>query len=247
MGHTLLLEHPAEPCIFIERLNRFTGIAVIRGREERIHITNTGRLHDFLVKGRRCIAYRINGVKLKHRLMAVQHRGGYALIDTRMQMQALEKAIEKGVIPWLAGCRITARNPKTPTSVLDYRLECRGREVLVEVKSAVLEGPSGEAMYPDCPTERGRRHVKEIITLAGESVDAMIIMIAAFPGARCFKPYKEGDPGLYQELTRALTNGVPVKAVSLYTTYTGTNAQIYLENPDLPLCREWVKESESNL
>ncbi len=211
-------------------------------RVDYAHITNTGRLHELLVEGRRCIATPIRGRKLHYRLVGVEHRSGlYAVIDTLTQMKALEKAIEKGLIPELKGCRIRARNPRIGGSTLDYILECNGQKLAVEVKSAVLEGPQGEAMYPDCPTDRGVRHVRELARLTGSvSMRPLIIMVAAFPGARCFKPYREGDPRLYNELTKAVKSGVQLLAIGLYMDREGA---VYLENPGIELCRDWVEAS----
>lgn len=184
----------------------------------------------------------IKGRKLHYRLVGVEHRSGlYAVIDTLTQMKALEKAVEKGLIPRLKGCKIQARNPRIGGSTLDYMLECNGQKLAVEVKSAVLEGPHGEAMYPDCPTDRGVRHVKELARLTSStSMKPLIIMVAAFPGARCFKPYREGDPRLYNELTKAVESGVQLLAVGLYMDEEGI---VYLENPGIEPCRDWIQAS----
>ncbi len=223
-------------CVFIERRNRFTGLAYIGGGIEGVHITNTGRLLEILTPERPCLAYRIDGVKLKYRLAGVKvGEEGYAVIDTILQARAFEKAIEANVIPWLMGCSIASRNPRVGGSLLDYKLTCNGNTVFIEVKSAVLMGPSGEAMYPDCPTTRGQRHVRELIKMANSGLNVMLVMIAGLPNAKCFKPYEEGDPIVYELIKKAYTNGVPVKALSIYIDGKG---RIILEDPDLPLCME---------
>ena len=235
-----LIQLPVRDCVFLERLNRFVAEVLIDGRVERAHITNTGRLKELLVKGRRCKVTGINGRRLRYRLVALEDRDGYAVIDTRTQSRAFEAAVERELLCFFHGCRIAGKEPSVGRGRLDYVLDCNGSRVLVETKSAVLRGSSGEAMYPDCPTRRGVRHVRELIRLKNGGARVAIVFIAAFPGARCFKPFREGDPQLYDELTKALAGGLEVKALGIYMNNSGI---VYLEKPCLKLCDDWVSEA----
>ncbi len=235
-----LMRVPVRDCVFLERLNRFVAEVLVEGRVERVHITNTGRLEELLVKGRRCKVAGINGRRLRYRLVALEDRGGYAVIDTRTQSKAFEAAVERGLLCFFYGCRIAGREPRVGEGRLDYVLDCNGSRVLVETKSAVLRGPSGEAMYPDCPTRRGVRHVRELVRLMKSGVRVAVVFIAAFPGARCFKPFREGDPQLYDVLTNALAMGLEVRALGIYMDNSGT---IYLEKPCLDLCEDWISKA----
>ncbi|MCE4620566.1 MAG: DNA/RNA nuclease SfsA [Desulfurococcales archaeon] len=239
---TLLIRVPVRDCVFLERLNRFVAKILVEGRVDLAHITNTGRLEELLVRGRRCKIAEINGKRLRYRLVALEDKGGYAVIDTRTQSRAFEEAVERGLLCFFHDCRIAGREPRVGEGRLDYVLECNSGRVLVETKSAVLRGPSGEAMYPDCPTKRGVRHVRELVRLMGSGVRVAIVFIAAFPGARCFKPFREGDPQLYEVLTNALSMGLEVRALGIYMDDSG---DIYLEKPCLDLCEDWVAEAVS--
>ena len=241
---TPLIRVPVRDCVFLERLNRFVAEVLVEGRVERVHITNTGRLEELLVKGRRCKVAGISGRKLRFRLVALEDRGGYAVIDTRTQSRAFEAAVERGLLCFFHGCRIAGREPRIGEGRLDYVLECNGDRVMVETKSAVLRGPSGEAMYPDCPTKRGVRHVRELVRLMKSGVRVAIVFIAAFPGARCFKPFREGDPQLYDVLTNALAIGLEVKSLGIYMDNSGI---VYLEKPCLDLCKDWVSEAAARV
>ncbi len=224
---------------FKRRLNRFVGLVELDGREEEVHITNTGRLHDILVPGREVLLRGIGGGRLRYRLIAARDvEGLYSIPDVRTQSMVFERLLEQGRIPYLAGCNLVSRNPRVGGSMLDYLLRCGDREVLIETKSAVLR--IGEAAsYPDCPTTRGQRHVRELIRLVSRGEASYIIFISALPRVRCFKPYRDGDPEIYRLLGEALKAGVGVKAISIYMDSRG---YVYLENPDLPLCRDWVEE-----
>lgn len=233
----ILLRLDVVECIFKARLNRFVGEALIGGRLEAVHITNTGRLKEYLVEGRRCLAAPIGGRRLKYRLIGVEDPPRYAVIDTGTQSRAFEEAVKRGLICGLGGCRVAGREHVVEGGRLDYLLDCGSKRLLVESKSAVLRGPRGEAMYPDCPSDRGLRHVKQLVRLHESSVGVAIVFTAGMPGASCFKPHLEGDPRIYKALREAYRAGVPVIAYSIAMTRDG---RVILENPCLPLCRDWT-------
>ncbi len=244
MRKTLLMIEGVKECVIKERVNRFVVEASVEGRVELLHNTNTGRLLDIIVEGRRCLAEPIKGRKLKWRLVAVEdikYPSKWDIVSTLAQNRSFESAISMSLLPYAKGCTISARNPRVNTSVLDYLLDCGGTLVYVETKSAVLRGPGNEAMYPDCPTARGVRHVRELIRLARYGERVLLLFVAAMPGPRCFMPYKEGDPELSQELRRALLSGVSIRAISMHGVRRGDKLLVILENPDLPLCPEWVR------
>ena len=217
-------------CRIRGRLNRFVVLVEDGGGAWRAYINNTGRLSELLVEGRLGYCLDSRGEKTRYRLFAVEESGAAALIDTRMQMQAFEAAVERGLLPWARGCRIASRNPRLGSSVLDYLLDCGGRRVYVEVKSAVLRVGRGAA-YPDCPTMRGRRHIRELASHARRGGRALIVFIAGLPGPEYFTPYPEGDPLIPVLLREAVEAGVEVRAVALH--YRPGEKRVVLEDPDL--------------
>ncbi len=228
-----LLSIPAYvECTIKRRLNRFVVETLLKDRIEQAHINNTGRLLEFLVDGRKAACLPSSGGKTAYRLFAIREKTAWVIIDTQLQMRALEHAVRLGRIAWLSGWRLQRRNPKLGESVLDYRFtEEKGPgELYLEVKSAVLrDGPY--AMYPDCPTLRGQRHIRTLIDHARRGQRATICFIAAFKGAAAFRPYVDGDPVVAALLKRAARAGVETRAISLYFDGKG----IRLDNPDLPV------------
>ncbi len=228
-------------CVVRRRLNRFTVQVEIKGELYKAHITNTGRLQEFIKSGNRGVLVPINGAKLLYRLIGVKKRNYYALIDTRLQNSAFEIMIDKGLIPWLRGFKLVKRNPRVGDSLLDFMLvDENGEKVFIETKSAVLEGNNGEAMYPDCPTERGRRHILRIIEMRKKGINAMIVFISGLRDALCFKPYDKGDP-MIPELLRELyiLDSSSIRAISIYLSLDGW---IRLKNPNLGICADWPME-----
>lgn len=226
-------------CVYIKRLNRFTVRIRLGCGEYNAHLTNTGRLKDILVSGRKGLCVRIHGSKLRYRLIALAdplYNNAYIVVDTITQNRSFEKALKNNLLPWLKDCIILKRNPRIGDSLLDYLLECRGSKIYVETKSAVLRGSMNEAMYPDCISLRGRKHVMELISIWESGVKAFIIFIAGMKGARCFMPYKGGDHVIDELLCKAYNLGLPIRAFSIYM---GSSGRIYLDNSSLDICSHW--------
>lgn len=210
------------------RLNRFT-VELKSG--ERAYVNNTGRLLDLLAPGRRCYCLPKPSGATELRLIAVEDESGAALVDTRLQMVAFERALELGKLPW-APCRVARRNPKLGSSTLDYLLKCGGERVYAELKSAALR-VGCYAAYPDCPSLRGRRHIAELAELARRGGKALIVFVAALPGVCAFKPYGEGDPEIPKLLKEAASAGVTVKSFSLH--YEPSNSTVVLDSVEIPV------------
>jgi sugar fermentation stimulation protein A len=230
------IENPQE-CRIIERLNRFVVLIEHDGTVYRAHITNTGRLLEFMVKGQKAFCFKTQQQhhhrgKTDCRLFAIEDRGLGALIDTWLQMKAFEDALERHLIPWLAGCHMLKRNAVlgASRSRIDYLLDCQGKQVYLEVKSAVLRD-GAYAMYPDCPTERGRKHVRELTSYASEGGTGIVVFVAALPYVRAFTPNRAADAKLYDALEVAHASGVDVRAMGLY--YNPDDGWVYLFEQDL--------------
>lgn len=219
-------------CRIIRRVNRFVAEVEVGGGKYTAYVCNTGRLVEYFKAGRRgfCVWNR-PGLKTQLRLFAVEDMGLGALIDTQLQAKSFEEAMSRGLLPWLKGYKIARRNPRLGGSVLDYVLTRDGDSLLVEVKSAVLRGASNYAMYPDCPSVRGRRQLRELVKLAEKGGKGLVIFLACLPRVRGFKPNEDADPVIAELLREAHEGGVEVRALSLY--YCPVDSSIRLGDPDL--------------
>ena len=229
----LHIENAVE-CRIVERLNRFVVKVELDGSYHRACTNNTGRLHQFLINGKTgfCTRNEKPG-KTEYRLFGIRDNGLGAIIDTRLQMQAFERAVEMELIPWLKDSEIQKRNARLGDSLIDYLLESNGKETYLEVKSAVLR-EDHFAMYPDCPTERGRRHIRELTDYVRKGGEAIILFIAALPDVTAFKPDQSADPELSRLLKEAQKAGVNLKSIGM--VYQPEDSFIYLSNLDLRVC-----------
>ncbi|WP_048148427.1 DNA/RNA nuclease SfsA [Palaeococcus ferrophilus] len=233
MTKPVLLTLNVVPCRFIERLNRFVALVEVNGEIRKALVTNTGRLEEFMVKGRRAFCTPKRGGKTDFVLIAFEDlEGEGAIIDTRTQAKAFERAVELNLVPWLRNCLIKRKEVTVGKSRLDYLFECPGGEIYAEMKSAVLRGGKrGEyAMYPDCPSVRGQKHIRELIELSKAGKRAMIFFIGAMPGVERFRPYKKGDPEIAELLKEARKAGVEIHALSISLLPDG---RIVLERGEL--------------
>ncbi len=225
-----LIQLEAVSCVVLHRVNRFVVEVSLADGIELAYLNNTGRLESYLSRGRRGYCIRHPGGRTSLRLFAVEDGGLAVILDTRLQMRAFERAAGLRLLPWMSGCVISRRAPKLGSSRLDYLLDCDGRAVYLEAKSAVMR-KGFYALYPDCPTARGRRHIAELASHVEAGGMGTLLFIAAVPYARAFRPNCEADPMLCRLLSRAVDAGVAVKAIGIY--YSPVDSCIHLYNPDL--------------
>jgi len=216
-------------CRIVSRINRFVVEVKVNKVKKRANINNTGRLKELLIKGRKGYCIR-KGIKTEYRLFGIKS-GRYAtIIDTQLQMRCFEIALKKNLIPWLNGYNVLKRNVKINNSRIDYLLKRDEESIFLEIKSAALR-KNKYAMYPDCPSSRGRRHITELIKCANDGQKAVILFVAAVPKVKAFKPNKRADKQIFNLLKKAMSAGVLLKAISIY--YDPTNCSIILNDPDL--------------
>ncbi len=217
----------------LKRINRFVVEVEKEGKVLRAHITNTGRLGELLVFGRKGFCVPTVGGKTDCRLSAVEEKGKtFALIDTQLQMRAFEEAFKRGFLSWLKPDRfsLVKRNYRVGNSLIDYLFGSKeGKRLLLEVKSAAMRSEDNFGMYPDCPTERGRKHIRELLKKPSEGG---ILFICALKGVKGFKPYREGDPEIYNLLREAKKKGLLLKAIGI--AFEKPN-RVVLEEGDLPV------------
>jgi sugar fermentation stimulation protein A len=217
--------------IIIRRINRFVVKAKIKNKVVLAHLNNTGRLEELIKKGKVVLFLPIEkSKKLKFRLsMIKENKNIFSIIDTSLQMKAFEVALKKNYISWLKCAEILRRNFRINDSVIDYLIEYKNKKYIVEVKSAVMKRKRF-AMYPDCPSIRGQRHIKELVKNLKNSI---ILFIAAMKNIDAFSPNKEADPNIYELLKIARRKGVKIKAIQIY--FDKSKNSIILKNDELPI------------
>jgi sugar fermentation stimulation protein A len=220
-----------EKGIVVRRINRFVVKAKIKNKVVLAHLNNTGRLEELVKEGNVGLFLPIEkSKKLSFRLSMIKEKKNiFSIIDTSLQMKAFENALKNNYISWFKDAQILRRNFRINNSLIDYLIEYRNKKYIVEIKSAVMKRKN-IAMYPDCPSIRGQKHIKELIKNPKNSI---ILFIAAMKNINAFSPNKEADTKIYELLKTAKRKGVKVKAIQIY--FDKSINSIILKNDELPV------------
>ncbi len=210
----------------IERKNRFIIKAKINNRIILAHLNNTGRLEEFVRKGNLGLFLPIKKDKRKYRLSMIIENKSASIIDTSLQMKCFEVALEKGYLSWLRKAKILKRNFRINNSLIDYLIEHKDKKYILEIKSAAMK-KGFYAMYPDCPSIRGQKHLKELIN----HKNSIILFIAGMKNIKAFKPNKDADLKIYELLKIAKQKGIKIKTIQIY--FDLKRKDVVLKNDDL--------------
>ena len=204
------------PGRFIKRPNRFIAHIEIDGKEEVCHVKNTGRCRELLQPGATvwCLDAEKPNRKTRYDLIAVQK--GDRLIN--MDSQAPNTAAKE----WLAGGGLgKLENLKAETvmgqSRFDFSFEKDGKKCFLEVKGVTLE-TEGVCAFPDAPTERGTRHLRELTELAKEGYGAYVLFVIQMADVKYLRPNDVTDPAFAEALRQAATAGVQILAMDCAVT-----------------------------
>ena len=197
--------------IFIERPNRFIARVEIDGKTETVHVKTTGRCKELLVPGCEVwlTAPGTPGRKTKYDLVAVRKSTG---ILFNIDSQAPNKAAKE----WLAEQGFSKVVPEYTfgDSRIDFYMERElpegeARKYLMEVKGCTLEF-DGIGYFPDAPTERGVKHIRELIKAKAEGYEAILAFVIQMDGVTEVRPNVETHPEFGEAMEEAQKAGVKI-------------------------------------
>lgn len=225
---------------FQARPNRFLVHARIGERLVRAASRDPGRLRELLRPGARLLLAPSSDPRRRTRytVMLVWKGRRWVSVVPALANRIFESALLRGGVPGLRGARVLAREVKHGRSRLDFLLQHRGEPLLVEVKSATLvEGR--RALFPDAPTERGTRHLRELTALARQGRRAGVVFVVQRSDARRLAPHGGNDPAFAAALSEAVRAGVQVRAYACRVTRRGASLvrRIPVELPAPPARR----------
>ena len=202
---------------FIARANRFIAHVEIAGREEIVHVKNTGRCKELLLPGVTVYVQHFpeGKRKTKYDLIAVEKQN----ILINMDSQAPNKVVQEWLVAKEPFGKITYLKPecKHGDSRFDFYLETAERKMFIEVKGVTLE-EKGVVMFPDAPTERGVKHVQELIHCLEQGYEAVVIFVVQMEGMRYFTPNRRTHAAFAEALERAEACGVKLLALTCAVT-----------------------------
>lgn len=202
---------------FLERPNRFIAYADIAGKQETIHVKNTGRCAELLVPDAEIFVQESDNPERKTKWDLIGVRKGERLINMDSQIP------NKVVGEWLsAGNLFSAGASVRPETVygnsrFDFYVEEGENRAFIEVKGVTLE-EEGVVRFPDAPSERAVKHVEELIRAKKEGYDAYVFLVIQMKGVRYFTPNIDTQPEFAEALKKAKAAGVRILAYDCKVT-----------------------------
>lgn len=207
---------------FIERPNRFIAKVDIDGNIHTVHVKNTGRCRELLIKGSTVYLAKSDNRERKtlYDLIAVEKKYDnkeplLINMDSQVPNVVAEEFLIKGNL--FSENAIIKREVTYKNSRFDLYIEDNGRKAFLEVKGVTLES-DGIAMFPDAPTIRGVKHINELISAIADGYEAYILFVIQMKGVNLFKPNAKMHKEFADVLSFAKKNGVKVLAVDSIVT-----------------------------
>ena len=202
---------------FISRPNRFIAYVEVDGKTETVHVKNTGRCKELLIKGTTVYLEKSNNPerKTKYDLIAVYKGNNLVNMDSQ--------APNKVALEFLKESNLFSENAKFKpeytigSSRIDIYVEDENRKVLIEVKGVTLE-KEGVASFPDAPTERGIKHINELIEAQKSGYESYILFVIQMKQIKEFTPNYATHKQFGESLQKAQKSGVKILAYDCIVT-----------------------------
>ncbi len=192
---------------FLARPNRFIAEIEIAGKIELCHVKNTGRCKELLIAG---VTIFVEKNEKKHRktkydLISVYKKEKLINIDSQAPNHVVEEWLRKEEL--FPGMTLLRKEKKYKNSRFDFYLEVGKRKIFLEVKGVTLE-TEGIVSFPDAPTERGIKHLKELMECLQDGYEAYVVFLIQMEQVLYFKPNSENHAAFAAVLKQASESGV---------------------------------------
>ncbi len=227
--------HKIKEGIFVSRPNRFIAYVELDGITEICHVKNTGRCKELLIPGAKVFVEESENPNRKTKYDLVQVYKGERLVNIDSQMpnhlvrEWLENkhALERIACPARRYFQNVTKIQSEKTygdSRFDLYVECKEKKVWIEIKGVTLE-EDGICRFPDAPTQRGVKHVRELTRSLQEGYEAWIIFVIQMNGMHQFQPNWRTHEEFGDALVQAKQAGVHILALECNVS----KGEIYIE------------------
>lgn len=204
---------PLHSGIFQKRYKRF--FADIKMGEEIVvaHTANTGTMKTCLGEGWNALMSFNDSPtrKLKYSFEMIHNGKTWIGINTSMTNGLAIEAIKNGVIPELQGYSELKPEAKIGNSRIDILLSnSESDQCYVEVKNVTLIDDENFALFPDSVTERGQKHLNELMELKKKGIRTVMLFIVQREDCHSFKVEQDIDPAYCKLLKEVISVGVEV-------------------------------------
>ena len=211
--------------VFLERPNRYLARVEIDGKETLAHVPDPGRLPGLLLANRkvRLVHQPSEKRKTDYTLVLVRHGSIWVSVFPAFANSLVSNALTEKSLSFFKGYSSFASEVKAGNSRFDFKLEFLSKSVYMEVKSVSLV-KDGVGKFPDAPTKRGLKHVKELIAFCGKGYRTAILFVSQRKDTISITCNDEIDPEFSQWLRRAEKEGVEL--YGMYCDVTPTTISL---------------------
>ena len=198
------------PGTFVKRINRFVAEVLINGKQEYVHVKNTGRLKELLVPKAKVTLQKSDNPNREtaYDLISVYKPGlKWVNIDSFAPNVLIKQQLENSSF-----FDIIKPEYHYGNSRFDFYMERKGSKYLREVKGCTLtEDPrTGIGFFPDAPTERGTKHLNELAEAEKNGYHCTICFVIQMNGVHMVYPNNATQPEFGQALIQAAKAGVGI-------------------------------------
>jgi sugar fermentation stimulation protein A len=210
---------------FIERVNRFLCRVALDGKVVDAHLHDPGRLKELLIRDSRMLLREEHAPhrKTDYDIVGVYSSDTLVSCDTGAPNRLVNQALHERTIPGLPAYSKILPEYTYGHSRIDF---CLDERILLEVKGATLVR-NDQALFPDAPTERGRKHLNTLISALKNGFESYIFFLVQRPDAFSFSPNRDTDPEFADTLRHAVKKGVNIL---VYTSKFKGNSLYLHEN-----------------
>jgi len=199
---------------FLERPNRFIAYCKINNNIEKVHVKNTGKCKELLIPN--TIVYLEESDnpnrKTKYSLISVQKGNRLINMDSQVPNKVVYEGLvnRKIILPGLNEEILYIKPEKTyENSRFDIYLETKSKKAFIEVKGVTLE-ENNVVLFPDAKTERGVKHINELIKASKDGYLSYIVFVVQMSNIKYFTPNDKMHKELGDALRNAKANGVNI-------------------------------------
>ncbi len=222
-----MIYHNIRKAEFLSRPNRFIAYVELDGQKVVCHVKNTGRCKELLIPGTAVYIQEADNParKTKYDLINVIKGDRLINMDSQAPNQVFAEWVKQGKLVQ----NITKLQPecKFHNSRFDFYMEGDDKKIFVEVKGVTLE-EDGVVRFPDAPTERGVRHIRELCDCVREGYAAYIVFIIQMKGVSYFTPNIRTHQAFADALKLAADSNVGILALDCLVTQDSITAEDFV-------------------
>ena len=209
----MIFENELIAGVLIKRYKRFFIDIKVKNKVITAHCPNTGSMMGLLKKGNKVWFTENNNSKrkLKYTLQIIEINGKKIGVNTHLTNKIFYEALVNGKIIKLRKTDILFKEKKfNENTRFDFFIQNKDKGCFIEVKNVTLSRYRGIAEFPDSITERGSKHITELIEAKNRGFDIYLAFIVQREDCKKFKIANDIDPKYKNLLTLALKNNLKV-------------------------------------